>query len=61
MHLAQLNISRMIAPSIDHPLMADFVAQLDTVNALAESSDGFIWRLKKIGRASCRERVCSTV
>lgn len=46
MHLAQLNISRMDAPSIDHPLMADFVAQLDTINALAEASDGFIWRLK---------------
>lgn len=49
MHLAQLNISRMLAPSIDHPLMADFVAQLDTVNALAEASDGFIWRLKGDG------------
>lgn len=46
MHLAQLNISRMNAPSIDHPLMADFVAQLDTINALAEASDGFVWRLK---------------
>lgn len=49
MHLAQLNISRMFAPSIDHPLMADFVAQLDAVNALAEASDGFIWRLKGDG------------
>ena len=46
MHLAQLNISRMNAPSIDHPLMADFVAQLDTINAMAEAGDGFIWRLK---------------
>jgi hypothetical protein len=49
MHLAQLNISRMNAPSIDHPLMADFVAQLDTINALAEASDGFLWRLKGDG------------
>lgn len=49
MHLAQLNISRMLAPRIDHPLIADFVAQLDTVNALAEASDGFIWRLKGDG------------
>ena len=49
MHLAQLNISRMIAPDIGHPLMADFVAQLDTVNALAEASDGFIWWLKGDG------------
>ncbi len=45
MPLAQLNISRMLAPTIDHPVMADFVAQLDTINALAEQSDGFIWRL----------------
>lgn len=39
----------MLAPSIDHSLMADFVAQLDTVNALAEASDGFVWRLKGDG------------
>ena len=45
MQLAQLNISRMNAPSINHPLMAAFVAQLDAVNALAEASDGFVWRL----------------
>lgn len=49
MHLAQLNISRMNAPSIDHPLMAGFVAQLDTINALAEASDGFVWRLRGDG------------
>lgn len=45
MHLAQLNISRMLAPDINHPIMADFVAQLDTINRLAEASDGFVWRL----------------
>ena len=44
--LAQLNISRMLAEDINDPLMADFVAQLDEVNALAEASEGFIWRLK---------------
>lgn len=49
MHLAQLNISRMLAPTIDHPIMADFVAQLDTINRLAEASDGFVWRLKGEG------------
>ncbi len=48
-HLAQLNVSRMLAPNIDHPLMADFVAQLDTINELAEQSDGFVWRLKGAG------------
>ncbi len=42
--LAQVNIARMKAP-LDDPLMADFVARLDEINALAEASEGFIWRL----------------
>ncbi len=45
-HLAQLNISRIIPATMEDPIMADFVAQLDTINALAESSKGFVWRLK---------------
>ena len=45
-HLAQINVARMIEDSIDHPAMKNFVAQLDEVNALAESSTGFVWRLK---------------
>ena len=45
-HLAQLNIARMLGEDITDPLMADFVAQLDEVNALAENSEGFVWRLK---------------
>lgn len=44
-HLAQINIARLIAP-IDDPRIADFVAQLDGINALAEASPGFVWRLK---------------
>ena len=44
-HIAQLNIARAKAP-LDTPLLADFVAQLDAVNALAEASPGFVWRLK---------------
>jgi hypothetical protein len=44
-HLAQLNIARLLAP-IDSPQLADFVANLDRINALAEESPGFIWRLK---------------
>lgn len=46
--LAQVNIARMLAP-IDSPVMAEFVANLDPINALAESSAGFIWRLKDDG------------
>lgn len=47
-HLAQLNIARMLAP-IDSPLMSEFVAQLDAINALADGSPGFVWRLKGAG------------
>ena len=43
--LAQINIGRLIAP-IDDPRIAGFVSQLDAINALAESSPGFIWRLQ---------------
>ena len=43
--LAQVNIARMLAP-MDSPIMADFVANLDPINALAEKSEGFVWRLK---------------
>jgi len=47
-HLAQINIARLIAP-IDDPQIADFVGQLDQVNALAESAPGFVWRLQSTG------------
>ncbi len=35
----------MLAP-MDSPVMADFVNNLNQINDLAESSEGFIWRLK---------------
>lgn len=44
-HLAQLNIALPKDP-LDAPLLADFVAMLDPVNARAEAADGFVWRLK---------------
>lgn len=43
--LAQLNIAQMRTP-IDAPGMADFVANLDRINALAEAAPGFVWRLQ---------------
>lgn len=43
--LAQLNIGVPNGP-IESAVMADFVAQLDQINALAERSPGFVWRLK---------------
>lgn len=47
-HLAQINIGRFIEP-VDHPANADFVANLDRVNAIADAQPGFVWRLKGIG------------
>lgn len=44
-HLAQLNIGKLIHP-IDHPDIAGFADNLDRINALAEASKGFVWRLK---------------
>ena len=43
--LAQLNVALMKEP-LDSPTMADFVANLDRINALAERSPGFLWRLQ---------------
>ena len=43
--LAQMNIGLMKGP-LDSPAMADFVANLDRINALADSSPGFVWRLQ---------------
>ena len=44
--LAQINVARMKGVSIEDPIMQEFVANLDRVNQLAESSEGFVWRLK---------------
>ena len=44
-HISQINIGRMLAPITD-PIMAEFVAQLPPINALAEQSPGFVWRLQ---------------
>src|SRR6266480_4429865 len=44
-HLAQINIGRLIAP-IDDPKIAEFVAELEPINALADQAPGFVWRLQ---------------
>src|SRR5215467_9734586 len=44
-HLAQINIGRLIAP-MDDPRIADFIAQLAPINALADAAPGFVWRLQ---------------
>ena len=43
--LAQINVGRLRAP-VDSPLVAEFMAALDPINALAEASPGFVWRFQ---------------
>jgi Domain of unknown function (DUF3291) len=44
-HIAQLNVGRLVAPT-DSPEVAEFMAALDAVNALADAAPGFVWRLQ---------------
>ena len=48
LHLAQLNIA-VAKELLTSPGMADFVNNLERINALAESAPGFIWRLQDEG------------
>src|SRR3569833_3330894 len=42
--LAEINIATFRMPITD-PVNADFIANLERVNALAEAAPGFVWRL----------------
>jgi hypothetical protein len=44
-HIAQLNVGRAIAPP-GSPELANFMAALDRINALADAAPGFVWRLQ---------------
>ena len=44
-HLAQVNIGRAKGAPED-PIMAGFMARLNEINALADASPGFVWRLQ---------------
>ena len=44
-HLAQINVARAVAAA-DSEIMADFYARIPAVNAGADASPGFIWRLQ---------------
>jgi hypothetical protein len=44
-HIAQINIGRIKA-ALEDPVMAGFVSRLDEINALADRSSGFVWRLQ---------------
>lgn len=42
-YLAQANVAYAIAPTSD-PRLADYMARLDEINQLADTSPGFVWR-----------------
>jgi heme-degrading monooxygenase HmoA len=44
-HLAEVNLALLREP-LDSPELADFVALLEPINALADASPGFVWRLQ---------------
>ena len=44
--LAQINIAQLLKPEGD-PSVQEFFDNLDRINLLAESSEGFVWRLKE--------------
>ena len=44
-HLAQVNVGRLRAP-LEDPLIEGFRSQLERINAVAEQSPGFVWRLQ---------------
>lgn len=44
LHLAQINIARPAYP-LDDARIAEFMDNLERVNAIAERSPGFVWRL----------------
>jgi hypothetical protein len=48
MHIAQMNVATTLY-DLDDPRIADFMNSLDRINALAEATPGFVWRLKGEG------------
>jgi heme-degrading monooxygenase HmoA len=44
MHVAELNIGRALYP-LDDPRMAGFMNALAAINAIADRSPGFVWRM----------------
>lgn len=47
-YLAQVNTAKLRAP-LDAPETADFVAQIQGINAIADQDPGFVWRLRGEG------------
>ena len=45
MNIAQFNIGKLVAPT-DDAAVAEFMEGLEPINALADESKGFVWRLQ---------------
>jgi len=58
MPLAQMNLARARYP-LSSQEMADFVALVAEVNAAAEASDGFVWRLRDEGDGALSVRLAA--
>lgn len=48
MHLAELNIGRLLAPT-DDPRVSAFMQALDAVNGIGKRSPGFVWMMEGSG------------
>ncbi|MBP7242055.1 DUF3291 domain-containing protein [Amaricoccus sp.] len=48
MHLAQLNVGRLVAET-DDPRVAEFMAAIDRVNGLGKRMPGFVWMMEGSG------------
>jgi Domain of unknown function (DUF3291) len=55
-HLAQFNIARIRYP-LDDPRMKEFVDNVERVNGLAETIEGFVWRLQDASGHAMNMRV----
>jgi hypothetical protein len=56
LHVAQVNVARLREP-LDHPSSQAFVGGLEPINALADRSPGFVWRLQTEGGDATSLRV----
>jgi len=48
MHLAELNVGRLVAPT-DDPQVADFMNNLDKINGMGKRMPGFVWMMEGAG------------
>ena len=48
LHLAELNIGRLVAPT-DDPQVAEFMNNLDRINGLGKRMPGFVWMMEGSG------------